>query len=213
MCFRDWGAWWLNRREDEVGRRDWHYSFLILIKLVLEELSFQQSRIWEKNEVQWGTVWGRCWTVLPEKRQREWWGTTSEASPLKMCGVAVRVPIKVVACSAVFTYEWLTFLCSQLIPALPLFCLAYPIHVTLPFSDSPVLQRLRWASQREALAENRGGWSLEPGLPTSDCLLRATVAASYLRVLPQESWSRHLNLAAELLKFLASSNGVEGRHS
>lgn len=104
-----------------------------------------------------------------------------------MCGVAVRVPIKVVACSAVFTYEWLTFLCSQLIPALPLFCLAYPIHVTLPFSDSPVLQRLRWASQREALAENRGGWKLEPGLPTSDCLRRATVAASYLRVLPQES--------------------------
>lgn len=100
---------------------------------------------------------------------------------------AVRVPIKVVACSAVFTYEWLTFLCSQLIPALPLFCLAYPIHVTLPFSDSPVLQRLRWASQREALAENRGGWSLEPCLPTSDCLRRATVAASYLRVLPQES--------------------------
>lgn len=97
--------------------------------------------------------------------------------------------------------------------ALPLFCLAYPIHVTLPFSDSSVLQRLRRASQREALAENRGGWSLEPGLPTSDCLLRATAAASYLSVLPEESWSRLFNLAAELLKFLASSNGVEGRHS
>lgn len=103
----------------------------------------------------------RWWTVLPEKRQREWWGNTGEASPLKVC-VAVRVPIIVAACSTAFTYEWLTFLCSQLILTPPLFCLAYPIHVIQASRD--------WAGLAwEALAENRGRWSLQPGPPTSDC--------------------------------------------